>query len=63
MGIARQQQGKHVSAAKNKHATIEEFLEAVFSTWCMLRFYNEDQLDEPESRQSVKGQSVVSRQS
>jgi hypothetical protein len=31
VAIATQQRGKHVSAATNKHATIEELLEAVFS--------------------------------
>jgi hypothetical protein len=29
--IARQRRGEDVSAATNKHATIEELLEAVFS--------------------------------
>jgi hypothetical protein len=32
MAVARQWPGKHVSATLNKHATIEELLEAVFST-------------------------------
>jgi hypothetical protein len=39
IAIARQRHGKHVSAVKNKHATIEELLEAV------PRQYKENQLE------------------
>jgi hypothetical protein len=41
--IARQWGGKHISMATNTHVKIEELLEAVFSTWPVLRLYNEDQ--------------------
>jgi hypothetical protein len=37
---ARQWHGKHVSAAMNNHATIEELLEVVFSIWSMPRLYS-----------------------
>jgi hypothetical protein len=37
--IARQRQGKHVSAAMNQHTTIEELLKVVFSVWSAPRLY------------------------
>jgi hypothetical protein len=43
---ARQQHGKHISAAKNQQTTTEELLEAVFSVWSTLWhiiLYSEDQ--------------------
>jgi hypothetical protein len=40
--INRQRFGKHVPAAKNTHATIEESLETVFSIGSAPRLYNED---------------------
>jgi hypothetical protein len=43
--IARQRHGKHISTAMNKHETIEELLEAVFSMQSAPRLYNEDQWD------------------
>jgi tellurite resistance protein len=39
---ARQQHGKHVSVATNKHAAIEELLEVVFSIWSSPRLYSMD---------------------
>jgi ribosome-interacting GTPase 1 len=39
---ATQRRGEHVSAATNKHATIEELLETVFSVWSAPRLYSED---------------------
>jgi hypothetical protein len=41
--IARERRGKHVFAATNKHATIEEQLEVVFSMWFAPRLYSEGQ--------------------
>jgi hypothetical protein len=41
MAAARQQHGKHVSVATNRHATIKKLLEAAFSTRSMLRLCNE----------------------
>jgi hypothetical protein len=35
LAIARQQLGKHISAAMNTHATIEEVLDSVFSVGSM----------------------------
>jgi hypothetical protein len=43
---ARQRHGKHVSAATDIGATIED---AVFSMRSVPRLYNEDQLDKPKS--------------
>jgi hypothetical protein len=40
--IAKQQCSKHVSAATNECATVEEPLEAVSSTRFMPRLYNDD---------------------
>jgi hypothetical protein len=40
--IATQRRGKYYSAVTNKHATIEEILEAVFSMLPVLRIYDED---------------------
>jgi hypothetical protein len=40
--------------ATSIHATIEEFLEAVFSMQSVLRLYNDDQLDKPESELVLK---------
>jgi hypothetical protein len=37
--IAKPQHSKHVSLAMNKHATIGELLEVMFSMWSMLRLY------------------------
>jgi hypothetical protein len=47
LAIARQQHGKHVSAAMNKHATTEKLLEAEFSIWSMSRLYSKDPFDVP----------------
>jgi hypothetical protein len=44
--VATQQCGKHISAAVNQHATIEE---AVFSVGAVSRLYNED-LRQPRIR-------------
>jgi hypothetical protein len=49
MAIARQWHDKHVSAATNKRAAVEELLEVVFSMWYMLRLYNKHQLKASES--------------
>jgi hypothetical protein len=35
---------RHVIAATDTHATIEELLETVFSVWSVPRIYNRDQL-------------------
>jgi hypothetical protein len=43
--ISRQRRGKHMSEATNERLTMEGPLEAMFSTWSVLRLYNEDQLD------------------
>jgi hypothetical protein len=37
---------------RNRHTTVEELLEAVFSVQCALRLHNEDQLPLPESQQA-----------
>jgi hypothetical protein len=37
--VATQRCGKHISAAVNQHAVIEE---AVFSVWAAPKFYNEE---------------------
>lgn len=39
---AMEQGRKHVSTAKNKHITMEEPLNAVFSIWSMSRLYSEN---------------------
>jgi hypothetical protein len=52
--IARQRRGKHVSAATDADATTED---GVFSMQSVPMLYNEDQLEKPESRQSVRGRS------
>jgi hypothetical protein len=39
-----QRRAKHVSGAKNQHATTEVLLQAVFSILSAPRLYNEDQL-------------------
>jgi hypothetical protein len=44
--IARQWRSKSISAAMNKHKTIEELLEAVSSVWSVPRLYNEGQGEE-----------------
>jgi hypothetical protein len=49
--VDRQRRGKHISATKNKHATIEELFEAVFSMRPLPRLYSEDQ----QQKQSFKG--------
>jgi hypothetical protein len=53
VAIARQQCGKHMYEATNKHITIED---VVFSMWSTLRLYSEDQLENKEyaSKGSVK---------
>jgi hypothetical protein len=52
--IARHLRGKHVSASADTDATIED---EVFSVRSVPRLYNEDQLDQPQCRQSVGGRS------
>lgn len=42
MVVARQQCSKHVSAARNKHATVEDFLKVVFSVMSVVRLYDKD---------------------
>jgi hypothetical protein len=37
-----EQLGKHIPAAMDMHATIEELLEMVFSMQSLLRYYNWD---------------------
>jgi hypothetical protein len=49
--IARQRRHKRVSTSTNKHATVEELLEMVFSIWSVLRLYSEDQ---PEKSVSLE---------
>jgi hypothetical protein len=39
--------------ATNKHATIDELLEAVFSTWSALRLNNKDYWDKSVSQSEV----------
>jgi hypothetical protein len=41
-GTARQQHGKHLSAAADTCATVEELLDAVFSTWSVPRLHDEN---------------------
>jgi hypothetical protein len=43
VAVARQRRGKHFSAAKNQHATIEELLKAMFSMRSVRRLYSEAQ--------------------
>jgi hypothetical protein len=43
--ISRQWLGKHTHGAMNTHATLEELLDTVFSTWSMPRICNEDQTE------------------
>jgi hypothetical protein len=50
--IARQRCRKQASAATNRHGTIEELLEAVFSMMSVTRLYSEDQQEELVSRRS-----------
>jgi hypothetical protein len=38
---SRQQRSEHVSGITNKHATTEEWLEAVFSVWSIQRPYSD----------------------
>lgn len=45
VAFAIQQCINHLSAAKNKHATVEELLGVMFSVWSVLMLYNEDQVD------------------
>jgi hypothetical protein len=40
MAVARQWLDKHVSAATDMHATIEELLETMFSMQSILRLYS-----------------------
>jgi hypothetical protein len=47
---------KHISAAMNQHATIEEMLEVELCTWPMIRLYSEDQW-EKLARKSEASQS------
>jgi hypothetical protein len=46
--VARHQLGEHVSTETNQEAIIE-LLEAMFSIRYVLRLYNEDQWDKPET--------------
>jgi hypothetical protein len=41
---------RHMSAATDTHATVEDMLEAVFSVWPVPRLYNEDHLPVPDIR-------------
>jgi hypothetical protein len=43
--IERKRRGKHVSAARSKHATIEKLLEVMFAMRSAPRLYNEDELE------------------
>jgi hypothetical protein len=52
---ARQQRSKHVSAAKTKHTTMEEPLNAVFSMWSMPRLYSENHCEKLVSHDSGVG--------
>jgi hypothetical protein len=55
--IARQLRGKHVSASTNQHATIEELLEAMYSSWSAPRLHSENQrrkLVSQRSKSAVK---------
>jgi hypothetical protein len=60
--VARQWlSSRHMMAATDTHATIEELLEAVFSVRSLPNLYNEDQLSvlvEPESRERECRQTV-----
>jgi hypothetical protein len=47
--ISRKWIGKHVSMAKNMHATIELLLETLFSTQYVQRGYKEDSWGDPVS--------------
>jgi hypothetical protein len=47
--------GKHISVTKNKHITIVELLEAVFSIWPKPRLYNEEQ-QQPFESSPVEGE-------
>jgi hypothetical protein len=53
--IARQQHGKHISAAVNQHPTIEELLETVFSAWSMPKGYIMRTLAEQELMRVIGG--------
>jgi hypothetical protein len=48
--VARHWRGKHVSAATNQHATIEELLEAVFSVQSVPGLYSKDQWEKSVSQ-------------
>jgi hypothetical protein len=50
--IASQQHIKHVPAAVNQHATIEELLEVVFPVWSVLRLCSQDQQEKLDSWRS-----------
>jgi hypothetical protein len=39
--VARQRLDKHLAAALDMHATIEELLEALFSVWFVPKLYSE----------------------
>jgi hypothetical protein len=65
MAVAMERLGKHVPAATNTHATIEELLKTVFSmqsmpfsTQSIPRLYSKDQWDKPASC-SLRLQSAV----
>jgi hypothetical protein len=47
--IATQRCGKHVSVSRNKHSTIEELLEVVFSLWSVLRLCSKDLWGSPDT--------------
>jgi hypothetical protein len=51
--VDRQRSHKHISAATNKHATIQELLEAVFSLRSDQRLHNENERDKRGSRKSA----------
>jgi hypothetical protein len=54
---ARQQRGKHIFVAKNKGATVEELLEAVFLVRSALRLCNEEQQQSRQSQSQSQSQS------
>jgi hypothetical protein len=48
--VARQRLDKHLAAAVDMHAAIEELLEAVFSVWSVLKLYSEGHQEKSVSR-------------
>lgn len=55
MAVARQWCDKHVSAAVNKHVTVEELFTVVFSMRYVLRLYSEHQLEVSQSKVRISG--------